>query len=59
VISLAPDYASGFVSRYITDSDFNVRTTIAEHEKHLYAVNAKFGAPDPDTLEYEAVKVLR
>lgn len=59
VISIAPDYASGSVSRYITDTDFNVPTTIAEHGKYLYAANAKFGVPDPDTSEYEVVQVLK
>lgn len=59
VISLAPDFASGVLDRYITDSDFNVPTTIAEFGKYLYAVNAKFGAPNPDALPYEVVQVLR
>jgi hypothetical protein len=47
------------LDRYITDSDFNVPTTIAEFGKYLYAVNAKFGAPNPDALPYEVVQVLR
>jgi hypothetical protein len=59
VISMAPDYASGVISRYITDSDFNVPTTLAEIGNSLYAVNAKFGTPPGPTIPYEAVKVSK
>jgi hypothetical protein len=55
-IGMAPDYASGTVVKTITDSDFDVPTTITEFGASLYAVNAKFGTPAPGT-PYEAVKV--
>jgi hypothetical protein len=56
VISLAPDLATGSVDRYITNPNFAVPTTIAEHGQSLYAVNAKFGTPASGT-PYEVVKV--
>jgi hypothetical protein len=56
VIRLAPDLSSGEVVDVITDSDFVVPTTIAEHGNRLYAVNAKFGV---QTTEYEVVQVRK
>ena len=55
-ISLAPDYLSGTVVGTITDSDFNIPTTIARFGDTLYAVNAKFGTPQAGT-PYEVVAV--
>ncbi len=56
VIRLAPDLSSGEVVDVITDPDFVVPTTIAEHGNRLYAVNAKFGV---QTTEYEVVQVRK
>jgi len=55
-IGMAPDFLSGAIVETITDSDFNVPTTVAEFGNSLYAVNAKFGTPAPGT-PYEVVKV--
>ena len=43
--------------REITDTAFDVPTTIAAHRKHLYAVNARFGATDPQPAKYSVVRV--
>ena len=48
VIRLRRDFASGRVVTRLTDSDLVVPTTIDDHGKRLYTVNAKFGVPNPD-----------
>ena len=59
VVSLAKGYASGTIARTITDTDFDVPTTIDRHGNRLYAVNARFGtAPGPSTT-YSVVQVRR
>jgi sugar lactone lactonase YvrE len=52
VVQLTPDLASGTVTTHLTDPDFAVPTTIDEFGKRLYAVNARFGIPNPDTAQY-------
>ncbi len=42
VIRLSRELGSGTVTQHITDSDFDVPTTIDEFGKRLYAVNARF-----------------
>lgn len=59
VVELAPNLLSGTVTRNITDSDFDVPTTIALHGSSLYAVNARFGTPVTPNTEYQVVKVSR
>jgi hypothetical protein len=34
-----------------------VPTTIDDHGKRLYTVNAKFGAPNPDSQTYQVVQL--
>jgi hypothetical protein len=59
VVTLENGLTSGAVTRTITDSDFDVPTTIDRHGANLYAVNARFGtAPGPATT-YSVVKVAR
>ena len=59
VVALNHDLTQGTVTREITDSDFDVPTTIDRFGKWLYAVNARFGtAPGPDTT-YKVVQVKR
>ena len=41
----------------ITDPDFDVPTTIALQDGRLYAVNARFGNPDPASARYDIVRV--
>jgi outer membrane protein assembly factor BamB len=57
VIRLSPDLAQGTIVRTITDSAFDVPTTIAAHGRHLYAVNARFGTTDPQPAKYNIVRV--
>src|SRR5688572_15612941 len=57
VIELAPDLASGAVVGVITNAAFDVPTTIARHGDALYAVNARFGTPEPNNATYTAVRV--
>lgn len=50
VVRLSRGLNSGTVTMHITDSDFDVPTTIDEFGKRLYAVNARFTTPPtPDT----------
>ena len=51
--------ASGTITDLLTDSDFDVPTTIAEFGKYLHAVNARFGVMNPATQPYSVVRVER
>jgi sugar lactone lactonase YvrE len=59
VVSLAPDLGSGRVIRRLTDPDFSVPTTIDDHGRRLYAVNARFGTPSPSTADYQVVQLAK
>jgi hypothetical protein len=59
VVELEPDLLSGQVAGTLTDEDFDVPTTVTEFGNRLYAVNARFGTPDPDLAEYDVVKLCR
>jgi sugar lactone lactonase YvrE len=59
VVELDAQLESGQVVGTITDDDFDVPTTIAEFGDALYAVNARFGIPDPQLAEYDVVPVLK
>ena len=52
VIRLKPDLARGRVLTRLENSEFKVPTTIDDLGRRLYAVNARFGESNPDTLEY-------
>jgi len=41
----------------LTDPDFAVPATVAALGSSLYAVNARFGAPDPGQVPYQIVRV--
>jgi sugar lactone lactonase YvrE len=57
VVELASNLASGEIVDLLTNSSFDVPTTIAKFGNALYAVNARFGTePTPDT-EYDVVRV--
>jgi hypothetical protein len=59
VVSLAKGLGTGAITRTITDTDFDVPTTVDRHGDRLYAVNARFGtAPGPST-PYSVVQVAR
>jgi sugar lactone lactonase YvrE len=59
VVRLAAGLGSGTILRYLTDSDFDVPTTIARADSRLYAVNARFGNPSPATATYAIVQVTK
>jgi hypothetical protein len=59
VVSLSADLSRGAVIRTITDSDFDVPTTIAKFGKWLYAVNARFGTATEPNPRYDVVQVRR
>jgi hypothetical protein len=56
-IRLSPDMSSGVLQREITNSNFQVPTTIDRFGNTIYAVNARFGTPDDGTLPYTIVGV--
>ena len=58
VVRLEPGAEEGEVVGGITDSDFDVPTTVAEFGSALYAVNARFGTVD-GPLEDAAYDVVR
>jgi len=57
VVSLRPGLLSGRVLTRPSDPDFSVPTTIDDLGKRLYAVNARFGIPNPDTAAYQVVQL--
>ncbi len=59
VISLRPGLLSGRVLTRLSDPDFSVPTTIDDLGKRLYAVNARFGIPDPDSAAYQVVQLRK
>ena len=50
---------SGRILGFITDPDFDVPTTIDDHGRRLYAVNARFGTPPTPTTRYDVVQVRK
>ena len=59
VVSLNRSLTKGVVTREITDSDFDVPTTIDRFGKWLYAVNARFGRASGPDATYQVVQVPR
>lgn len=59
VVALTPNLTSGTIVGHITDPDLDVPTTIAEFGRRLYAVNARFGTPNPDTATYRVVQLRK
>jgi sugar lactone lactonase YvrE len=59
VIALSPDFGTGTVLTRLNDSDFSVPTTIDRFGSRLYAVNARFGIPDPQNAAYQVVRLRR
>jgi hypothetical protein len=57
VVKLDRGLRSGEIVRHLTDTDLAVPTTIDEFAGRLWAVNARFGAPTPQTQHYEVVQV--
>jgi sugar lactone lactonase YvrE len=59
VIALAADLASGRVVTRLSDPDFSVPTTIDDLGRRLYAVNARFGTPNPGSAAYQVVQLSK
>jgi sugar lactone lactonase YvrE len=59
VIALSADLSSGRVVTRLTDPDFSVPTTIDDHGRRLYAVNARFGTPNPASAEFQVVQLAK
>jgi sugar lactone lactonase YvrE len=56
VIALSANLASGRVVTRLTDSDFDVPTTLDDHGRRLYTVNARFGTANPGAAAYQIVQ---
>jgi sugar lactone lactonase YvrE len=59
VISLRPGLLSGRVLTRLSNPNFSVPTTIDDLGKRLYAVNARFGIPNPDAAAYQVVQLRK
>ncbi len=56
-VDLDSKLASGEILRTLTSPYFDVPTTAAAFGNALYAVNARFGNPDPGSADYDAIRV--
>ena len=59
VVHLKRGLRRGEIKRYLTDSDFDVPTTIASKGGFLWAVNARFSTPPTPDTTYDVVRVTR
>jgi sugar lactone lactonase YvrE len=59
IVRLSPQLDAGVIVGYLTDPALDVPTTIAEHGSDLYAVNARFGVPHPETASYSVVQLRK
>ncbi len=59
VVRLDRDLGEGEITGHLTDSDFDVPTTIAEKGGFLWAVNARFTTPPTPDTTYDVVRVRR
>src|ERR671936_2265253 len=59
VIALSANLASGRVVTRLTDPDFDVPTTLDDHGRRFYAVNARFGTANPASAAYQVVQVRK
>src|SRR5512132_3114474 len=59
VIVLRPGFASGRVLTRLSDTDLSIPTTIDDLGKRLYAVNARFGVPEPENAAYQVVQLRK
>jgi sugar lactone lactonase YvrE len=59
VISLTANFTSGRLVTRFSDPDLSVPTTIDDHGRRLYAVNARFGVASPGTAAYQVVQLAK
>ena len=57
VVKLRRGLREGDIRRHITDPLLDVPTTIDDVGKLLYAVNARFGTPSPETASYSLIRL--
>ena len=57
VVKLDRDLDEGEIKGHLTDSDFDVPTTIAEKGGFLWAVNARFSTPPTPDTTYDVVRL--
>jgi hypothetical protein len=55
VVKIRRGLHEGKIVAHITDSDLDVPTTIDTFGGRLYAVNARFGTPSPESALYKIV----
>ena len=59
VVRLSRDLSAGTITGHLTDPDLDVPTTIAEFGTALFAVNARFGVPNPNIQPFSVVRLER
>ena len=59
VVRLAPSMRSGRVVRTLANAGLSVPTTIDDHGRRLYAVNARFGTPATATTDYWVTRLAK
>jgi len=59
VIALSADLRSGRLVTRLSDPDFAVPTTIDDHGRRLYAVNARFGIASPSSAAFQVVQLSK
>jgi sugar lactone lactonase YvrE len=59
VVRLAANLGSGQVLTRLADPDFAVPTTIDDHGRRLYAVNARFGIMNPGAAQFQVVQLAK
>jgi streptogramin lyase len=59
VIALDPSLSTGTVTATLTNAEFDVPTTVGVFGRDVYAVNARFGTPNPSEAAYSVVATRR
>ena len=59
VVRLSPQLTSGHITGHLTNPALDVPTTVAEFGSRLYAVNARFGTPDPANAAFAVVQLRK
>lgn len=57
VVKLNQDFTTGTIVNTITNPLFDIPTTIARVDGHLYVVNARFNTPPTPDTEYDVIRV--
>lgn len=57
VVAVTRKLTAGTITGFLTDPALDVPTTIAAFKNAIYAVNARFGTPNPATASYSVVRL--